>query len=184
MKNRRTIRLRGYDYSQEGWYFITICTKYFQEVFGKIIDGKFYASKWGEIVEQCWKQTPIIRPNVEVDVFQIMPNHLHGIIVIGSKKQAPDTGGFPDTNSEPAKFEYENKSIGAIIRGFKGSVTNQIQKLEGVDALELWHTNYYEHIIRDSKSLEAIRNYILQNPTKWQADKEHFEKLLAKMGNK
>jgi putative transposase len=181
-KDRQSIRLQGYDYSQDGWYFITICVNGFQEFFGEIVEGNFIKSKWGEIVENCWNETVELREGeVSIDVFQVMPNHFHGIIVIGDKKKLPKVIGFPDTTSEKETFKSPSKTIGAIIRGFKASVTSKIQKLENVDDLKLWQRNFYERIIRDEQELYRIQNYIRQNPEKWQKDKEFFKILLERM---
>lgn len=110
-----------------------------------------------------------------------MPNHFHGIVVIGDIYNLPNIDGFPDTNAPEAMFRSPTKTVGAMLRGFKASVTSQIQKKEDVVDLKLWQRNYYEHIIRDEPELERIREYIKQNPSKWQEDKEFFKKLLKKM---
>ena len=181
-KDRQSIRLQGYDYSQDGWYFITICVNGFQEFFGEIKEGNFIKSKWGEIVENCWNDTVEIRKgDVSIDVFQIMPNHFHAIIVIGDKKNLPNISRFPDVSSEKTIFKSPSKTIGAIVRGFKSSVTSKIQKLENVDDLKLWQRNFYERIIRDEHELHRIQNYVRQNPEKWQKDKEFFKILLERM---
>lgn len=181
-KGRQSIRLQGYNYSQDGWYFITICVNGFQEFFGEIQEGNFIKSKWGEIVESCWNETVELRKGeVSINVFQIMPNHFHGIIIIGDKKNLPNISRFPDVNSEKTIFRSPSKTVGAIVRGFKASVTSKIQKLENVDDLKLWQRNFYERIIRDQKELHRIQNYIRQNPEKWQKDKDFFKILLKRM---
>ena len=180
--NRRSIRLRGYDYSKDGWYFITVCVHEFKEVFGEIKDEIFHANEWGNIVEITLKETSKIRENDTcIEVFQIMPNHIHFIIVIGSKENLPNIIGFPDTDSALMEFSSPSKTVGAIVRGIKGRVTSQIQQKEEITDLKLWQRNYYERIIRDKNELHRIRNYIKQNPAKWQKDKAFFKKLLARM---
>lgn len=181
-KDRQSIRLQGYNYSQDGWYFVTICVNGFQELFGEIQGGNFIKSKWGEIVESCWNETVELRKGeVSIDLFQIMPNHFHAIIIIGDKNIIPNIIRFPDVSSKKTIFKSPSKTVGAIIRGFKASVTSKIQKLEQIDDLKLWQRNYYERIIRDENELNRIRRYIQQNPMKWQEDKELFKKLLLKM---
>ncbi len=97
-KSRKSIRLQGFDYAQNGWYFITICIKGFEELLGEISnDGIFIPNEIGKIVEETWLLTSQIRPTVELDIYQIMPNHFHGIVVIGSKNSPPLIQGFPDT---------------------------------------------------------------------------------------
>ncbi len=180
--NRHSIRLRGYDYSQDGWYFITVCVDGFREVFGEINDNIFQANEWGKIVANNLSETIEIRESQTcIEVFQVMPNHIHFIIVIGSKENLPNIIGFPDTDAELAEYRSPSKTVGAIIRGIKGRVTSQIQLKEGITDLKLWQRNYYEHIIRDENELNRIRYYINQNPVKWQKDKAFFKKLLKRM---
>ena len=183
IKSRKSIRLQGYDYAQNGWYFITICIKGFEELLGKISnDGVFIPNEIGKIVEVTWLLTPQIRPSVELDTYQIMPNHFHGIVVIGSKNSLPLIHGFPDTHNPPSKFQSPKRTIGAIVRGFKGASTKLIRKnLVGNFDDKIWQRNYYERIIRDEAELNRIRTYIENNPKKWQEDKEFFKKLLDKM---
>jgi REP element-mobilizing transposase RayT len=182
-KSRKTIRLQGYDYAQNGWYFITICVREFEELLGEISDeGIFIPNEIGKIIEETWLSTPQIRPAVELDVYQVMPNHFHAIVVIGSKNSLPSIQGFPDTHNSPSKFRSPIRTIGAIVRGFKGVSTqlirqNTTQNLDG----KIWQRNYYERIIRDEAELNRIRAYIENNPKKWQEDKAFFKKLLEKM---
>lgn len=181
-KNRKTIRLQGYDYSKNGWYFVTFCIKNFEERLGIISDeGIFIPNELGVITESEWKKIPNIRPNVELDIFQIMPNHFHAIIVIGSKANLPNIVRFPDTNNPIAEFKSPVKTIGSIIRGFKGASTKKIRLISNNLDDKIWQYNYFERIIRDENELNRIRQYIDRNPQKWQDDKEHFKKLLERM---
>ncbi len=181
-KNRRSIRLRGYDYSQTGWYFITICILGFEELLGEISkDGKFIANELGQIVESSWLETPDIRPTVNLDAFQVMPNHFHAIIVIGDKDNLPNIIEFPDVSNPPATFKSPVKTIGSIVRGFKGASTRKIGNVNHNLVTKIWQSNYYERIVRDENELLRIRKYIEANPSKWQEDKEFFKKLLKKM---
>jgi putative transposase len=181
-KNRKTIRLQGYDYSQDGWYFVTFCVKNFEERLGVISkDGKFTSNELGLIAESEWKETPNIRSNVNLDMFQIMPNHFHAIIVIGDKENLPKIVGFPDTSSPIGKFKSPIRTIGSIIRGFKGASTKKMRLVTNNIEEKIWQYNYYERIIRDENELNRIRKYIENNAKKWQDDKEHFKKLLERM---
>lgn len=181
-KNRKTIRLKGYDYSQDGWYFVTFCVKNFEERLGSISDeGIFIPNELGVIAESEWNETPNIRPNVELDMFQIMPNHFHAVIVIGSKEKLPNIVGFPDTSNPIDKFKSPIRTIGSIIRGFKGASTRQMRLITNNSEDKVWQYNYYERIIRDENELNRIRKYIENNARKWQDDKEHFKKLLERM---
>jgi len=168
--NRRSIRLPGYDYTQEGFYFVTICTYKHKCLFGKIKDGKIYLNKYGEIVKDEWIKTEKIRKNIKIDKFVIMPNHIHGIIIIncvpficrGTLQRAPthEEFGKPVSNSIPT-----------IIRGFKSAVTNRINRIRKSPGISVWQRNYYEHIIRNEKDYLRIVEYIQNNPLKWEWDK-------------
>ena len=169
--HRRSIRLKGYDYSQAGLYFITICTQNRLCLFGKIVDdGRgttiCVLNEYGGIAQKEWIQTSKMRPNIRLDVFVIMPNHMHGIIEItdgrGTMHRAPTVEQFgkPTSNTIPT-----------IIRGYKSSVTKQINILRNQHSVPVWQRNYYEHIIRNEKSYDQISEYIQTNPLKWQDDK-------------
>lgn len=200
--HRKSIRLKGYDYSQEGAYFITICCQDRACLFGKITNGEMILNEMGIIAHDEWIKTTEIRQNVKLDVFVIMPNHIHGIIVLGrGESNSPDNceshspilsvecnsqykmGEF---DSQNIKGEFDSplrspsKNIGAIIRGYKSSVTKQIRMLNenGGDLpnlipITVWQCNYYEHIIRNEQSYQTISNYIINNPLKWNEDKFH-----------
>jgi putative transposase len=174
--HRRSIRLKGYDYSQNGAYFITLCTQDRKPIFGKIVNGEMQLSQFGIIAHDEWLKTSEIRKNIEMDEFIVMPNHFHGIIVIdgrGVLQYAP-TEYAPTKNVAP-KLQSPSQTIGAIIRGYKAAVTKQINTIQinaGVyDTPErIWQKNYYEHIIRNEVSLNKIREYILNNPFNWKED--------------
>lgn len=154
--HRHSIRLHGYDYSQEGLYFVTICVNNRICLFGEIVDNKMIKNGIGEIVFDCWNRIPHHFPNVELHEFCVMPNHLHGIIEIiesanvGAKNLLPLQKGTC-------------KTIGSIVRGFKIGVTKQIGK-------SVWQRNYYEHVIRNEQSYNEIVEYIENNPTNWNVD--------------
>ena len=180
--HRRSIRLKGYDYSREGLYFITLCCQDRQHLFGTIKNGEMILNKAGEIVKEEWKKTPSIRQNTALHEYAIMPNHFHAIIeIVFSKNRKGDSG----------KFQSPSQTIGAIIRGFKGASTKRIKeyyfsednsartgelqfaptKFAPTD--KIWQSNYYEHIIRNEKSYHRISKYIKNNPVNWEKDKFH-----------
>jgi len=163
----KSIRLKEYDYSQAGWYYITICTKDKMCLFGRVVNGKTILNKIGTIVKKHWEEIPKHFCHVELDEYVVMPNHLHGIIIINN---------VGVQNFEPQQNKFQHiipKSLGSIIRAFKSSVTQWCNKNE----LKYfrWQRNYYEHIIRSKKSLYNIRQYIINNPLKWELDDEYSE---------
>ena len=164
--HRRSIRLKGYDYAQPGLYFITICTKDRQHLFGSIENGRMIHNRFGEIAHNEWIKTAEIRDNVEILEFVIMPNHMHGIILL--------EGAYGNTPLQ-AKFQSPSKTIGAIVRGYKGTVTKQINVLRQMPGVPVWQRNYYEHIIRNEISYHRIAEYIINNPLKWQDDRFHAQ---------
>ena len=159
-------------------YFVTICAKNGEHLFGEIVDGEMKLSEYGKIVEEEWLRTPIIRPEVTLDVHQIMPNHFHLIVRLvpvtvrrGVWPYAP-TGDVPLT-ARNGVFASPSVSLGALMRGFKGAVTKRMRIFDGYDG-DLWLRNYHEHIIRNDAELRQIRQYILDNPRNWERDKENI----------
>lgn len=163
---RRATRLKDYDYREEGAYFVTICTHQRESFFGDIHDDAMLLNRWGEIVKTEWEQTAIVRPNVELDAFVVMPNHIHGIIVIMNNPMA--TQRVATTND---KSRIHSGSLGAIIGQFKSSASKKILQLPDVaQKVTIWQRNYYDHIIRNEADLNRIREYVANNPAKWQED--------------
>jgi len=174
--HRRSIRLKGYDYSQAGAYFITLCTKNRQYLFGNVVDGKMILNHAGMATQNCWLEIPKHFPNTILDEFVIMPNHIHGIIVInvGANNYSPQH--LPQQNYlsvQSSPFQSPSQTIGSVIRGFKIGVTKWFR--QNTDVYDVWQRNYYEHIIRNDEELNAICQYIINNPLNWQED-ENFMK--------
>ena len=166
--HRRSIRLPGYDYAQPGAYFITLCTRQRECLFGEIRDGAMRLNEAGQIVAREWRTTAQIRENIELDAWVVMPNHLHGILVIsdcrGTARCAPAIERF----GQPVAG-----SIPTIVRSFKAAVTKHINNLHSTSAVPLWQRNYWEHVIRDKADLHRIREYIENNPASWELDALH-----------
>ncbi|MEI6048992.1 MAG: transposase [Bacteroidota bacterium] len=174
-------RLHSWDYSSNGAYFITICTQNREHFFGNIVNGEMQLNEIGKILEQQWIKTPELRPdmNLELDVFAIMPNHFHGIIIIGENQyngtdamhcvSTPDTDAMHCVSTITNKFGSQSKNLASIIRGIKSSVTMQAKK--SGNKYFAWQPRYHDHIIHDTQSFERIRNYIKNNPLKWNEDK-------------
>ena len=164
MRNRKSTRLKNFDYNQGYWYFVTVCTARRQNNFGSIINGKMILSRLGQIAEYEWLNTKNIRSNVDLDYFVIMPDHVHGIIILtgrGVSQYAPTIG----------KFRSPSNNLGSIIRGYKSTVTKQINFIRNTPGRKIWQRNYFERIIRNEKELYKIRKYIAQNPLKWEIEK-------------
>ena len=197
--HRRSVRLQGYDYAKPGAYFITICAHNRTCLFGKIVDGKMELNEFGMIVKNEWLRTSIIRPNIDIDEFVIMPNHLHGILIIVDNNHcrgvwpyaptmpyapttpyapASETEITPSTNkpNQTSEFKSPSQTIGAIIRGFKSATTKQINVCRNSPGTPVWQRNYYEHIIRNDDELNRIRAYIKNNPVNWPQDKNNVNK--------
>ena len=151
--NRRSIRLKGYNYGDPGAYYVTICSYDHSPVFGRIADNALVASQWGEFAEAWWSKIPERWHPVKLDQFVVMPNHVHGILL------------FPDEVSATT-------TLGNVVNWYKGSVTKSIMKLEGNRESQVWQRSFYEHIVRDDGDLLRIQEYITANPYKW-ADDEY-----------
>ena len=171
-RHRRSIRLKGYDYSQAGAYFITICTKNRKCLFGQVVNGEMILNEMGQIAYDEWLKTPELRSNVSLDVFVIMPNHMHGIVVILDQAECDSPIPMP-MPMQASPFRSPSNNIGAIARGYKSSVTKQINLLNYSGSV--WHRNYHEHIIRTEQSYHLISDYIINNPKKWNDDKFYMK---------
>ncbi|XWN36943.1 MAG: transposase [Balneola sp.] len=175
-----TTRLKSWNYGWNGSYFITICAKNRERYFGEIETGEMYLSEIGKIANQCWVEIPDHYPFVKLGEFVIMPNHVHGIIIIDKK----DDGRFSKSNvgtqdfaslhasnikqASLNKFGPQSQNLASIIRGFKIGVTKQARKSR-TDFQ--WQARYYDHIIRDQESFNDISEYIKMNPENWKKDK-------------
>lgn len=168
-------RLQGYDYGQNGAYFITICTKNRVHFFGEIADREMQLNELGKIVETEWIRTLELRPdmNLEMGEFVIMPNHFHAIIIIGENQYntcGDGDGDCRDAMHRVSTFAPQSKNLASIIRGFKSSVTTNARKM-GIDFG--WQTRFHDHIIRNDAEYRRIENYIINNPNNWKDDKFH-----------
>jgi REP element-mobilizing transposase RayT len=183
---RRSIRLAGHDYTQDGAYFITLCTHGRECLFGQVVDGVIELSLIGQIVYEEWLRTAEIRPYVTLDSFIIMPNHFHTILfldgdtsdiragLVGATWQvAPTETAHADARPKGPKAH----SLGAIIGQFKRITTIRINELNNTSGAKLWQRNYYEHIIRDERELNDTRLYIDTNPARWDEDGENPARL-------
>ncbi len=169
--HRRSIRLKNYDYAQAGGYFITIVTYQRDMLFGKIIRGEMQLSSYGKIADECWRAIPDHFPNVELGVYVVMPNHVHGVIVINDGPATNSSRVVGARHASPLRpCGIRPKSIGAIVGSFKSAVTRRIGR--EFNAAAIWQRNYYEHVIRNHEEWERIHRYIQSNPSRWAEDAE------------
>ncbi len=173
---RKSNRLKGYDYTAAGYYFVTICVDKWQCMFGDIIDGKMQLNHYGLIVEQEWLNTEKIRDNVELDEFVVMPNHFHGVIIItrsGMARHATTGARYHAQTMDERQFgKPMARSLSTIIGSFKSAVTRAVNLLGDTPGDTLWQRSFYDRIIRNEKELFNIRQYIINNPLKWEMDRE------------
>ncbi len=170
--HRRSIRLKGYDYSQAGAYFITICTHNRECLFGQIVNSEMHLNEYGETVRDEWEKSTHIRAEIELGEFVVMPNHFHGIVLItGSRGDRPVAPTAAPTLTAPPPNGPKPKSIGALMSGFKSAVTKRINIQRGTPGVPVWQRNYWEHIIRNEQSYLDIATYIINNPAQWELDK-------------
>lgn len=178
LPQRHTIRLTDYDYSQNGFYFVTVCCQDKICRFGKVKECEVVLNDAGKIARDEWLKTPLLRPNIELGEFIIMPNHMHGIIVIndnfvGTNCIRPAMGVL-DTPLQ-REFKSPSQTLGSILRGYKSAVTKQVKQLYSISEIRLWQRNYYEHIIRNEVSYNNISDYIVNNPYNWMSDDYYNE---------
>ena len=182
--HRRSIRLQGYDYTRPGAYFITIVTQGRACLFGEVVAGEMRMNDAGRMVQQVWDELALFYEGVQTDAFIVMPNHVHGIIILTGNVRAtprgcPDPQSGPGQAQGPAPTAATAPTLGLpdVVHRFKTMTTKRYA--DGVRANQwtpfpgrLWQRNYYEHIIRDDQSWQRIREYILTNPLRWHLDRE------------
>ncbi|MCQ2959399.1 MAG: transposase [Bacteroidales bacterium] len=167
--NRKSIRLKGYDYSSAGLYFITICTQNRLHQFGEIKNGEMILNENGKIVNHVWDDLRNRFENILLHSFVIMPNHIHGIVqIVGvGLCSTQNNGNFVNDGGQGRAVA---PTVGDIICAFKSITTKLHNTLNDTPGFKLWQRNYFEHIIRTQKSYEIISNYIQSNPSKWSID--------------
>ncbi|MGJ7031071.1 transposase [Niabella hirudinis] len=191
--NRRSIRLKGYDYAQAGLYFITICTQDRIHLFGQIIQQQMVLNTAGQIAADCWQAIPEHFPQTTLHEWVVMPNHIHGIIEItaganqhspdigvknispgiGANQRSPDIGVNIDSPQRVTPFRSPSQTIGSIVRGFKIGVTKWFHSPENdfTPNIRVWQRDYYDHIIRSNAAYQRIAQYIISNPANWKEDR-------------
>ena len=168
---RKSPRLEGYDYSQNGAYFVTIVTHHRRNLFGHIDkDGIMHLNDFGEIVWSCWNDLPAHYKYIELDAFIVMPNHVHGIILI---KNPPDTGVREGFKPSPTLENYKQHGLSEIVRALKTFSSRRINEKRNSSGTPVWQRSFHDRIIRNARELTILREYTLYNPALWTKDR-HF----------
>jgi putative transposase len=168
---RKSIRLKEFNYSQPGEYFVTICTNNHECMFGTIVNDKMDLNDKGRIIDGCWKGIPEHFLNVELDEYVVMPNHIHGILILNDS-----VGTRHAVSLLQERFgKPVPGSLSTIVRSFKSAVTKQINEMHLTGNAPFWQARYYDRIIRNEKELNNIRDYIANNIVTWASDKENPE---------
>jgi REP element-mobilizing transposase RayT len=177
--HRKSLRLSYYDYSQSGAYFVTFCASQHRQLFGEVQNGEMQLNAVGRVAAAQWKHLEYRFPEIELGEWIIMPNHIHGILIITGKGEASQqkSSALPTrsvNDASPLRLTGTRPgSIGAIIQNYKSVVSRKIAKQDGEPRGSIWQRNYYEHIIRNDRELQAITDYILTNPQNWEKDTEY-----------
>jgi putative transposase len=164
MLRRCSLRLKGYDYGGYGAYFVTICVTKRKCSLGSVVNGIFQLSKYGKIAADSWKWLQDHYSFVKLDEWVIMPNHLHGIVVLGDSWSESPSDLMGRIRSKP---------LGRLIGAFKTVSTKKINVIRQMEGVPFWQRNFYDHVIRDEDSLNRIREYIVTNPQRWELDREN-----------
>jgi REP element-mobilizing transposase RayT len=173
--HRRSIRLQEYDYSLAGACFVTICAQNRTCLFGNVVDGEMRLSPYGRVAQDKWNELPTHYPNAVLDTFVVMPNHIHGIIVIsvGAVGAIHESPLQPPLQQPMDITQRRLMLLPKIVGRFKMNSAKRINEMRGTSGLPVWQRNYYEPVIRNDKSLNKIREYIINNPAQWEFDREN-----------
>lgn len=192
--NRRSVRMPLFDYTLPGFYFVTVCAFRRRCVFGSIDQGEACLTSLGRIVAEEWQRTADLRPCVSLDAWVVMPNHFHGIIQlvqplphtmggVSTLREPRSAGagelGHPFKPTTPTTFgKPVANSHSTIIGAFKAAVTRRAKAALGFREAVVWQRGYFEHVIRDERALERAREYVENNPARWEIDREHPSRLM------
>lgn len=157
---RRSIRLKCHDYRTPGAYYVTICTHQRQPILSRVRAGTSELLEAGVIVERTWQRLPRFFGHITLDAFVVMPDHLHGILVLGERHLPAQSVTTQMHGSLPG-------SLAAIVQNFKSVAARRINQVQGTPGRRVWQEDYYEHIVRDAADMERIRRYIAANPSRW-----------------
>jgi REP element-mobilizing transposase RayT len=177
--HRRSIRLRNYDYSWPGAYYVTICAFNKSCIFGQVVEHQMHENECGHIVREQWLESGRIRKEIELDAFIVMPNHMHGILwILGPRgEHVLMKSGFVlpldrmPKDTPRAVPAMRHRSLASWAAGFKSAITSRVRKIWNKPQAAVWQEDYFERIVRDEEELNKIREYIMTNPTRWGSDR-------------
>jgi len=177
LPNRRSVRIKSFDYSQAGMYFVTVCTHERKCIFGEIVGDEFVPNALGKIVNRCWREIPGHFPGVGIEIHAVMPNHFHGLISLPKLARAEERAQHAAplrarSGAVEAVDALARRSVGAIMRSFKAAVAKDARETLGL-AATVWQRGYYEHVIRDKRDFQNVWEYIRWNPLRWAQDEEN-----------
>jgi putative transposase len=162
--HRRSVRLKGWNYGGSGVYFVTVCTYRRRCLFGDVVNGEMQLDPVGRLVDGIWRSNLTKRAGVDLDIMQMMPNHVHAIIVLAGADKTDMALSGQDGTIQP-------NSLGAVVANVKTVCTRRVNKMRNTPGAPLWQRNYWEHIVRDETELARIRTYIVSNPAVWIEDR-------------
>ena len=170
LPRRKSIRVRGYDYSQPGAYFVTVCVHERQCLFGEIRSGIMGMNPYGCVAAECWDEIPKHFPNVQLNVMVVTPNHVHGVLFLTDGRSTACRAPTAEKFGGPVPT-----SLPTVIRSFKSAATKRINEIRGMPGHPVWQRNYFEHVVRDDQSLHRIREYMVTNPQRWDMDNNNLD---------
>lgn len=170
--HRRSARLPQYDYALCGAYFVTICARNREWLFGRMTDGTMQMNACGEIAEEEWQRSATIRAELLLDEFIVMPDHIHGIVIIESAPNQDEKRVLAARKGAYHAPLRTPRSLATFVGAYKASVTRRIAALRGTDAVSVWQRNYFEHVIRNDDDLNRTREYIQTNPARWASKRD------------
>lgn len=172
--HRRSIRWAGFDYSQRGLYFVTICTYQKHSILGEIESGKMFLSLCGEIVQREWFALQDRFPFLRLETFVVMPNHVHGILAIVERADANShDAARREKPGAASSAPTELSRLARVVRAFKSLSAVAINGICHSSGKPVWQRNYYEHVIRGPGDLRRFQRYIVENPLRWEFDQEN-----------
>ena len=173
MIRRTSNRLKGWDYASVSAYFVTLVVKDRACIFGDVIDGEMWPSPIGSVIDESWLWLGEQYDHLKLDAYIVMPNHLHGIVMIDEDDEALNIGIENAVAIQSKPIPKKRKPLGRLIGAFKTVSTKRINELNSTPGASIWQRGFYDRIIRNEQELESVREYILGNPAKWDEDAEN-----------